>query len=164
MIRRPPRSTLFPYTTLFRSPTLFRGEPALAKIHSAGEFAHNLEIQIPKSIRLQGRDSSQRFDQLHGTNIDVQPQPFSQIEQSAFRALPDGKRIPLRPADRSQKYGIRFTAAVQRLLRKWRAGGIDGRAADRKFYELKLVIKLLRRFTQDGRRRSSDFRTDAVAW
>src|SRR5258707_12004332 len=28
MIRRPPRSTLFPYTTLFRSPTSFSLEPA----------------------------------------------------------------------------------------------------------------------------------------
>src|SRR2546429_6154880 len=27
MIRRPPRSTLFPYTTLFRSPTLPQGYP-----------------------------------------------------------------------------------------------------------------------------------------
>src|SRR3712207_8169655 len=33
MIRRPPRSTLFPYTTLFRSPDqrLFGGEPALRR-------------------------------------------------------------------------------------------------------------------------------------
>src|SRR2546422_3603088 len=28
MIRRPPRSTLFPYTTLFRSPEPLRGAPA----------------------------------------------------------------------------------------------------------------------------------------
>src|SRR5690348_18090113 len=28
MIRRPPRSTLFPYTTLFRSATLYRQSPA----------------------------------------------------------------------------------------------------------------------------------------
>src|SRR3989442_6962461 len=28
MIRRPPRSTLFPYTTLFRSPTTARGSDA----------------------------------------------------------------------------------------------------------------------------------------
>src|SRR3712207_7909879 len=38
MIRRPPRSTLFPYTTLFRSP--FRGVPLLLKdlgCHVAGE-------------------------------------------------------------------------------------------------------------------------------
>src|SRR3712207_6860330 len=38
MIRRPPRSTLFPYTTLFRSPplasepTVSGGNPALARI------------------------------------------------------------------------------------------------------------------------------------
>src|SRR3712207_9050639 len=29
MIRRPPRSTLFPYTTLFRSATTRHGQPAL---------------------------------------------------------------------------------------------------------------------------------------
>src|SRR3712207_9218498 len=29
MIRRPPRSTLFPYTTLFRSPILSHGPPVL---------------------------------------------------------------------------------------------------------------------------------------
>src|SRR3712207_7711110 len=53
MIRRPPRSTLFPYTTLFRSlvPALFdqprdvvrrhrvvRGEVAEADIHEAGAY------------------------------------------------------------------------------------------------------------------------------
>src|SRR5258707_14438757 len=31
MIRRPPRSTLFPYTTLFRSPSSFRLGPASAR-------------------------------------------------------------------------------------------------------------------------------------
>src|SRR3712207_5879677 len=30
MIRRPPRSTLFPYTTLFRSPHLLKGKHAIA--------------------------------------------------------------------------------------------------------------------------------------
>src|SRR3712207_7781507 len=33
MIRRPPRSTLFPYTTLFRSPTLKLRTPFLKIIH-----------------------------------------------------------------------------------------------------------------------------------
>src|SRR3712207_9511837 len=36
MIRRPPRSTLFPYTTLFRSV----GEPAARRQRRAGELAH----------------------------------------------------------------------------------------------------------------------------
>src|SRR3712207_7270507 len=35
MIRRPPRSTLFPYTTLFRSAQLLLGEPGWRR--SAGE-------------------------------------------------------------------------------------------------------------------------------
>src|SRR5258707_7337128 len=33
MIRRPPRSTLFPYTTLFRSPTIFLGCRGGVRIH-----------------------------------------------------------------------------------------------------------------------------------
>src|SRR2546422_9234028 len=33
MIRRPPRSTLFPYTTLFRSHTMFAGIHKLAPAH-----------------------------------------------------------------------------------------------------------------------------------
>src|SRR2546430_4663101 len=43
MIRRPPRSTLFPYTTLFRSPDAFRqgaqhGEQALGAIRPVDFF------------------------------------------------------------------------------------------------------------------------------
>src|SRR2546425_9298035 len=33
MIRRPPRSTLFPYTTLFRSPGVIRGQHTPAGAH-----------------------------------------------------------------------------------------------------------------------------------
>src|SRR5258708_32252164 len=36
MIRRPPRSTLFPYTTLFRSPSAGRAERVLARLHVGG--------------------------------------------------------------------------------------------------------------------------------
>src|SRR2546427_5966330 len=36
MIRRPPRSTLFPYTTLFRSQVDRKGNPAPRKSRSAG--------------------------------------------------------------------------------------------------------------------------------
>src|SRR3712207_6985861 len=36
MIRRPPRSTLFPYTTLFRSALGGRGGPLLAQPRTAG--------------------------------------------------------------------------------------------------------------------------------
>src|SRR5260370_15641688 len=36
MIRRPPRSTLFPYTTLFRSPANLRAQPQLARPRQPG--------------------------------------------------------------------------------------------------------------------------------
>src|SRR2546427_6678777 len=37
MIRRPPRSTLFPYTTLFRSTLVGRGRPGELAGHERGE-------------------------------------------------------------------------------------------------------------------------------
>src|SRR5256885_10106580 len=41
MIRRPPRSTLFPYTTLFRSPVVLRAE-GVVDGHEAAARAHVL--------------------------------------------------------------------------------------------------------------------------
>src|SRR5690349_25040691 len=38
MLRRPPRSTLFPYTTLFRSPGRSRGAPAARRPSSRRDF------------------------------------------------------------------------------------------------------------------------------
>src|SRR5258708_27704102 len=43
MIRRPPRSTLFPYTTLFRSPEILEVE-ALALLHLLGNALRFLEV------------------------------------------------------------------------------------------------------------------------
>src|SRR5581483_12310711 len=53
MIRRPPRSTLFPYTTLFRSPGSARGRrswPSERPVHRFGPFElrseeHTSELQ-----------------------------------------------------------------------------------------------------------------------
>src|SRR3972149_6362087 len=43
MIRRPPRSTLFPYTTLFRSEgrIVFRGSAGVPPLHPTGSFSRN---------------------------------------------------------------------------------------------------------------------------
>src|SRR3712207_9088425 len=43
MIRRPPRSTLFPYTTLFRSVVLVRAASVSNSLHRWIEIAHRLE-------------------------------------------------------------------------------------------------------------------------
>src|SRR3989442_9578947 len=38
MIRRPPRSTLFPYTTLFRSRVVLRIEPVVLRVRLGGDL------------------------------------------------------------------------------------------------------------------------------
>src|SRR5687768_18103457 len=54
MIRRPPRSTLFPYTTLFRSyrPRLPRAVPRGALLQAARPFQSNRPAEDRKSTRL----------------------------------------------------------------------------------------------------------------
>src|SRR3989454_7863050 len=60
MIRRPPRSTLFPYTTLFRSTE----RPVAAEVHVALEVAHDqltkrpvdgLAVAEAREVRLRDR-------------------------------------------------------------------------------------------------------------
>src|SRR3712207_8741417 len=46
MIRRPPRSTLFPYTTLFRSPSDVT-KNVLLRSHTSGDEAHYMETHEP---------------------------------------------------------------------------------------------------------------------
>src|SRR5256885_5298730 len=49
MIRRPPRSTLFPYTTLFRSPYFYKDTPALGwpgQWHLYNPFTPGLDARV----------------------------------------------------------------------------------------------------------------------
>src|SRR5438034_11548810 len=57
MIRRPPRSTLFPYTTLFRSPLGRLAELAEAPLHLAHDLRGAVEAVAHRRLR--------RLDQLH---------------------------------------------------------------------------------------------------
>src|SRR2546430_10865922 len=59
MIRRPPRSTLFPYTTLFRSlfrlppvrPAIFPGEARTAPALRARHGAYRTRVSSPRNLR-----------------------------------------------------------------------------------------------------------------
>src|SRR2546421_3991258 len=57
MIRRPPRSTLFPYTTLFRSPVQFRNRGLVTTVTQALAAARlnpsRLELEITEAVLLQ---------------------------------------------------------------------------------------------------------------
>src|SRR5260370_42683745 len=79
MIRRPPRSTLFPYTTLFRSP---RTSGPLAGANSAvrsdsqygGEPAFTVHTQVRRSrdqLLAVARESARRLRSLQDINKQV---------------------------------------------------------------------------------------------
>src|SRR2546427_6636955 len=64
MIRRPPRSTLFPYTTLFRShPELGSARPAFGR---GATVVHQLEALVGERVQLHVRDrKSTRLNSSH---------------------------------------------------------------------------------------------------
>src|SRR2546422_6532918 len=69
MIRRPPRSTLFPYTTLFRSPAAEEqdhGEPGeLADAHHDGDRrGHGHVVMLERLLVRRDRDRPRRAGRL----------------------------------------------------------------------------------------------------
>src|SRR5437879_7000503 len=86
MIRRPPRSTLFPYTTLFRSVhrevTIRRALPLVAALFLAGcnggtrSEEHTSELQSPMYLvcRLLLEKKKKKIQEIRiGTNMNIQP-------------------------------------------------------------------------------------------
>src|SRR2546429_5885953 len=61
MIRRPPRSTLFPYTTLFRSHTATQRCPACSKRRGCGSCCRSSDASVPNRDR-----KSTRLNSSHG--------------------------------------------------------------------------------------------------
>src|SRR3712207_8450510 len=66
MIRRPPRSTLFPYTTLFRSLKALVGHH-----HGESEAAQELGLRIITYMRDRAKDFSERYQ--HNYSILATP-------------------------------------------------------------------------------------------
>src|SRR2546422_7224888 len=76
MIRRPPRSTLFPYTTLFRSPDQHRPAPLPGDVEGRGAssvggrqeaavaLAHHPGSRAEGSLGLAGRRSEEHTSEL----------------------------------------------------------------------------------------------------
>src|SRR5438128_7877741 len=67
MIRRPPRSTLFPYTTLFRSMSLILQKEPLPLAHSLPEVPAELERITRKALRKDKDRKSTRLNSSHGS-------------------------------------------------------------------------------------------------
>src|SRR3712207_6985160 len=70
MIRRPPRSTLFPYTTLFRSPTVpAEGAAARARAGDVLGWPHGGR-HPPRSLPLERHGRRQRFRDRKSTRLN----------------------------------------------------------------------------------------------
>src|SRR2546426_3589865 len=69
MIRRPPRSTLFPYTTLFRSPCVamqsLDGPDLAGREATAAGFGEPAELDGPVGDAMQGDRKSTRLNSSH---------------------------------------------------------------------------------------------------
>jgi len=125
--------------------------------------ANDFKVQIAEAVLLQRRDTAQRFDDLHGTQIDVKAESFAQIEQAVFGTLAAGKRIPLGPADSPEENGVGLPASIQGFVGERRAGLVDSGAANGHLHKRELVLKFPRAFLQNVGGGPRNFRTDAVA-
>src|SRR3989454_6744123 len=87
MIRRPPRSTLFPYTTLFRSRFLPSGQTQLLiGLHLIHEVTTPQAFQMLKELKLKVRMPERTFgtlDHIIPTLDQARPFPDPQAEEMA---------------------------------------------------------------------------------
>src|SRR5256885_13992623 len=90
MIRRPPRSTLFPYTTLFRSP--FQAEEVIARAHA---ILGKIEAQLTGRPFLTGATPTIADVALYSYiasapegNVDLQPYREVRAWLGRIEALP----------------------------------------------------------------------------
>src|SRR3712207_7648220 len=91
MIRRPPRSTLFPYTTLFRS------EEALERDH--------LQLVVDEPFGLDAPPDLRRDLDLHGARV-VGPRRARELAEEAFERRLDRKSTRLNSSHANISYAV----------------------------------------------------------
>src|SRR2546429_7152113 len=98
MIRRPPRSTLFPYTTLFRSDQLRHGADGVLDRHGAVDPMQVVEVDVGDLEALQARLA--RLPDPLGAGIDDAGPGVPRVAHEAElggeedRIAPAGERAP----------------------------------------------------------------------
>src|SRR5690349_22506412 len=71
MIRRPPRSTLFPYTTLFRSLSVARSERQAPTDRSRASFGFTLSRQISGMGPTCARRRDRKSTRLNSSHVEI---------------------------------------------------------------------------------------------
>src|SRR5256884_1999135 len=102
MIRRPPRSTLFPYTTLFRSPDSIGrdGEDA------AADECRNGDVDLHRWPEQRGDSAEARHHRQHGQRSEEHTSELQSRLHLVCRLLLEKKKISA------------LDAAVERLIRQ----------------------------------------------
>src|SRR3989442_9418461 len=95
MIRRPPRSTLFPYTTLFRSDVASSEVGRAITIHLASESARvglALGYQVPKfngaTTEQWDRDGDRKSTRLNSSHVRISYAVFCLKKKKKHRVSP----------------------------------------------------------------------------
>src|SRR5260221_8766546 len=101
MIRRPPRSTLFPYTTLFRSPTYQRRAPLrlpLVPRNGCGRPGRAPERFLPLDITSLLLRSEERFSRNAETDLVCRLLLEKKKKKTLIDQYKEGIRLLKRPA------------------------------------------------------------------
>src|SRR2546430_10921977 len=96
MIRRPPRSTLFPYTTLFRS-----GEPRRATATDVG-LARYRTYQVPKSA-IADFGTDRKSTRLNSSHSQISYAVFCLKKKKKFKQQSNTSRYQLAEIRQRQK-------------------------------------------------------------
>src|SRR3989441_8015018 len=93
MIRRPPRSTLFPYTTLFRSDIFETDDALVVCMDIAGMRSEDFSVQLADGILTIGGERKVRRDgKPHYHAMEVQVGPFERRFRLPVRVDPESIR------------------------------------------------------------------------
>src|SRR2546430_4963345 len=102
MIRRPPRSTLFPYTTLFRSVCADAHERAVAEAHEA-EAAHQRPARI--DVRSEEHTSELQSQSNLVCRLLLEKKKCTKVSPACRQCYPEPvaerlRRVPCHPYER----------------------------------------------------------------
>src|SRR5438270_9000354 len=111
MIRRPPRSTLFPYTTLFRSLELVPNRHALIELPQLRRSQQPLQVQLTDQDDLQ-----QLF--LVGLQVREDPDLLEHRQWQVLRLVDDEYRTGLRRNQAEQEIVERVDQLLLRHARQ----------------------------------------------
>src|SRR2546430_6260214 len=92
MIRRPPRSTLFPYTTLFRSQN-----GVMAGAHERDRVIANISTLVDKA---RAEDVDRKSTRLNSSHSQISYAVFCLKKKKEKTPMPPPSSILLRPHDR----------------------------------------------------------------